>query len=458
MIGTTLLATALRLPHEDWQALTQGRAIATMPWNFISPGQSFALCSDDFLRANNFKARFWARCELCQSIDRLDQLDMLSKLTMWTKQTVESKLAERGFFFLAYLRVYELSEPSEVSTTTKGDFLPLRTPITLVNSLPVISDRTFAQRKHQLENLEPPEHPELEALHSAIAQLTPTNSAAIHLEQDLKCFLGWADSATKDFLNSDKTWIREIARAGNSSDGDYFEKLVRKSFIELGFTNSRNNPKMSLDPDVTGGAGGIDFFCDAPYLIIGECKASKHKKVNDNKEGAPAQLMKYGGTYLSTAEFDNCIRIIMAPGELTEYADRTANGNKMNVLQPETLQRLVELKQAYPGAINLWELKSCLAQAPFSQAADDKVNEFIDRIQLEIKVRSRIVQLLQNRAPQELGLEFIWGIYEAIDPPRSLTQDQLKEILIELSSPLTGFIGRKEGDRFYFLRPLMLET
>lgn len=44
------------------------------------------------------------------------------------------------------------------------------------------------------------------------------------------------------------------------------------------------------------------------------------------------------------------------------------------------------------------------------------------------------------------------------DPPKPLTPDQLKDILIELSSPLTGYLGRQKGedgsDRFYYLRDL----
>jgi hypothetical protein len=331
-------------------------------------------------------------------------------------------------------------------------------PISVPSSNPVLSDRTFANRKRQLENLEPPEHPEVEALHTAIAQLALTYPSSTYLEQDLKYFLGWADRAIVNLPDSTKDWIYEIAQVGNSSDGDYFEKLVRQSFIELGFTNSLNNPKVSLDPNATGGAGGIDFYCESPYPVIGECKASKDTKVNDNKDGAPAQLIKHGHRYLQKEGFDRCLKIIMAAGKLTPDADQTAIGNEMNVLRPETLQRLMELKQNYSGAINLWELKTCLSQSPFGQAADDKVNQYLDRLQEDIQVRSRIVQLLQTKAPQELGTDFIWGAYESSHPPRSLEKEQLKEILIELSSPLTGFIGRKDSDRFYFLRSLTLES
>ncbi|BAU11960.1 unknown protein [Leptolyngbya sp. NIES-3755] len=485
MLEMVLLDKALCLPAADIAALLSGKLIAALPRVPVQKGWTFALypyieatrqqenshrsnctvsTSTAIAQASTIEA--WATCEQCVMLHSLEQVEALSRSTIWQREALKLALEQRQHLFLAFLRVHRTPELIKVNCKSLnadkfGKFVGLSSlderfnqPEKITQKLPVLSDRTFAQRRQKLENLEPPDHPELEELHDTIAQLA--NPAAVHLKQDLKYFLGWAETAIVD--RPQPKWIQEIAKAGNSSDGDYFEKLVRKSFIELGFTNSQNNPKMSLDPEATGGAGGIDFFCDAPYRIIGECKASKSQKVADHKDGAPAQLLKFGGSYLKPEEFADSIRIIMAPGEMTDYAKQTAIGHQMNVLQPETLQRLVELKQAYPGAINLWELKSCLSQLPFSQAADDKLNQHLDRIQQEIQVRSRIVEVLQSRAPKELGIDFIWGTYEALNPPRSLTQAELKDILIELSSPLTGFIGRKDSDRFYFLRPLNLES
>ncbi|MCY6492555.1 hypothetical protein [Leptolyngbya sp. GGD] len=68
-------------------------------------------------------------------------------------------------------------------------------------------------------------------------------------------------------------------------------------------------------------------------------------------------------------------------------------------------------------------------------------------------MRAKIIQVLQAKAPQQLSVGFIQGHYEASNPPRLLDEKQLRDIMIELSSPLTGFVGRKESDRFYFLRP-----
>jgi hypothetical protein len=255
------------------------------------------------------------------------------------------------------------------------------------------------------------------------------------------------------------SWIQEIAKVGNSSDGHKFEKLVRKSLIELGFTNSNRQPEASLDPNATGGAGGLDFYCEAPYPVVGECKATKSEKVPD---GTPAQLIKLGHKHLQE-QYDRCIKLIVAAGELTSAAQLTAVGNKINIIRPETLQSLVELQAQHKGSIDLLKLKQCLQQEPFG-LADDKVNSCINKIKQNIKLRSYIVQLVKNYLEktgfERVSVHALHGAYAISNPPQPLKPEALHEILVELSSPLTGYLGRNKGrdgsDRFYFLRDLTL--
>jgi hypothetical protein len=259
----------------------------------------------------------------------------------------------------------------------------------------------------------------------------------------------------------DSSWIQEIAKVGNSSDGHTFEKLVRKSLIELGFTNSNSNPKASLDPNATGGAGGIDFYCERPYPVVGECKASEKESVPNS---VTAQLIHLGHTHLGKAEFDRAIKLIVAAGPLTTPARQAAIENQMNVIRPETLQRLVEFKAKYKGAIDLFKLERVLQQAPFG-LADDKVNSAIDKISRDIKLRSHIVQLVKNYLEktgfERASLHALHGAYAISNPPQLLKTEALHEILVELSSPLTGYLGRNKGrdgsDRFYFLRDLQVD-
>ncbi|MCZ0902455.1 DUF1802 domain-containing protein, partial [Microcoleus sp. HI-ES] len=60
------------------------------------------------------------------------------------------------------------------------------------------------------------------------------------------------------------------------------------------------------------------------------------------------------------------------------------------------------------------------------------------------------------------SVDALSGAYSMSKPPKKLSREELYEILVELSSPLTGYAGRIKGehlgrDRFYFLRDLPLD-
>jgi hypothetical protein len=476
---SVLLDNALRLSAPDVEALIQGRVIAAIPRKFINPGGTFALYPADasinllpdeqyyrssFLpiaqtalaqsSSETVLIKAWARCELCQMLNDPQSLEALSRLTIWTTEALQQTLLQRPRIFLAHLRVYLLPQPIEMPVHNQDrQFVPLPRSLSVTESLPVLSDRIFTQRRHQLEKLEPPLHPELEELQSAIAQLSASNSAADELDQSIKIFLGWSSNPTGKRLDSDLAWIQKIAEVGNSSDGQTFEKLVRRGLFKLGFRGS------GLEPDSTGGAGGMDFYCETPYPMVGECKATKTEKVTD---GTPAQLLKIGMNHLGKAQYDRSIKLIVAAGELNSFALRTATENQMNVIRPETLQRLVELQAQHKNSIDLLELKLCLQQAPFG-LADDKVDSYIDKVNQDIKLRSHLVQLvkkqIENTGDENVSVDSLHGAYVYSNPPQPLKREAMHEILIELSSPLTGYLGRIKGsdwrsDRFYFLRDL----
>ncbi len=481
------IQTALCLPAPDIEALIQGQMIAAIPRIFITPGRQFALYPSDIFNnvlppeqyyhsrllptiQNNLAElgnetvfiKAWARCEFCQELDENVSLDALSNLTIWTIDGLQETLWQKQFIRLAYLRIYLLSQPLEIPANNQDKFVALPQSINVTDAKPILSDRLFTQRRRQLEELKPPIHPELEELQSAIAQLSTSNPAAEELDQDIKVFLGWGSNQTAKRLDSDWVWIQKIADVGNSSEGHEFEKLVRKSLIKLGFTNSNSNPKASLDPQATGGAGGIDFYCEKPYSVVGECKASKKESVPNS---VTAQLIHLGHTHLGKTEFERAIKLIVAAGPLTPPALQAAIENQMNAIRPETLQRLVELKANHEGAIDLSKLKSCLQQAPFG-LADDKVNSAIDKIWRDIKLRSHIVQLvkkqIENTGDDKVSVDSLRGAYFYSNPTQPLKREEMHEILVELSSPLTGYLGRIKGsdlghDRFYFLRDLQLD-
>ncbi|WP_414575907.1 DUF1802 family protein [Anabaena sp. CCY 9402-a] len=499
-----MINIALCLPAPEIEVLLQGRIIAVIANKFITPGREFALCSSDasinllpveqcyrssflliaqsafsqlnsqgvliqpqqmsllpneeqlklpLLAYETVLVKAWARCELCQIINRPESLTALSQLTIWKTEFLQEILKQKQNIFLTYLRVYQLSKSIELSIKSNSQFVTLPQTINILESSPVLNDRTFAQRRQQLEKLEPPKHPELEELQIILSQFAITNSAAKELDSEIKKILGWSSDSSEITLDSDFVWINKIAEIGNSSDGQTFEKLVRRGLIKLGFTGSH------LNPDATGGAGGMDFYTEAPFPIVGECKATKTEKVSD---GTPAQLLKIGVNHLGKFQYEQAIKLIVAAGELNDYALRTATEHYMNVIRPETLQKLVELQAQHKNSINLLELKEHLQKAPFG-LADDKINTYIDKVEQNIQLRSHIIQLvknyLQNSGVESTGVDALHGAYFGSKPPQPIKPGEMHEILIELSSPLTGYLGRIKGsdwrsDRFYYLRDL----
>lgn len=494
MSEPVLVDRALCLPAPDVEVLVQGRVVAAIPKVSIDEGWSFLLCPGDnsvdslpierqyhpnFLstaksaltqiRTKTVKIKAWATCESCTLLYELEQLNILSQLTAWTPIALKDALEQRQYLFLACLRVYHLLEPVEVSINyfssgKIGRFislpsldLPEHIPIPMkVNaSTPVLSDIVFNQRKQQLVEQKLPQYPELEELYDVVAQLAATDSKAQTLEHDIKIFLGWDTHAIKSELDSDLAWIKTIVGLGNRSKeldqgksnyqaGTDFENIVHKSLKFLGFT---------VDEAYKGGAGGLDLFCSKPYPLVGECKAGK--KI---PSGTTEELIKLGGMHLSANHFLASAKLIIGPGNPTSDVLTAAQEWKVSIINPMSLQKLVELKAKYSGSVDLIELKEYLEPGQI----DHKINEYVEKVLTRIELRIYIVQILKNHVEKfnstVVDVNTLFGIYCGSHPPQVLTPQEFYKILIELSSPLTGFLGRRKGnngaDRFYFLRDM----
>ena len=131
----------------------------------------------------------------------------------------------------------------------------------------------------------------------------------------------------------------------------------------------------------------------------------------------------------------------------------------MPIISPETLEKLVKLQSQYRGSVDLFKLKVYLQPGH----TDNEVEKYITQVEKDIKLRSHLVKLLkkhqEGKSLEAIGVERLCGIYDGSNPLKSLSEQEIHEILIELSSPLTGYLGRIMGkdwrsDRFYFLREL----
>ncbi|MEH2256584.1 DUF1802 family protein [Nostoc sp.] len=486
MSESVVLDTALCLPASEIEALIQGRMIATMPRTFINSGRQFALYPSDIsINLQSYEQYYrpsflsktqtilaqqacekvvvkaWARCEGC-ILHPPESLDRLSLLTVWTKETLQQTLGQRPHLVLAYLRVYLLPQSLEILLQSQNlQFRPLNSSLTVSEATPVLNDRTFAQRKRQLEKLEPPLHPELEELQSAIASLTISQPAAKQLDDDIKVFLGWSSDKLIKQPDPDLAWINDIAKLGDRSieleekksnyqAGTDFENIARQSLEFLGF---------KVENAYKGGAGGLDLFCSKPYPIVCECKAGRLIP-----SGTVEELIKLGGMHLGADQFLDSAKLVIGPGNPSTDILKAAQKWKVSISNAMTLQKLVEFKAKYPGAINLVEFQQYLEPGQI----DYRINEYIDKAERDIKLRSQIITAVKELSEQDnetskathpsFTVTEIRVHYNATHNPR-LNDEAVHDLLIELSSPLTGYLGRIKGsnwnsDRFYFLRDL----
>lgn len=474
-----LLNTALCLPELEIDVLSRGLSVVAVPKRFIVPGKRFALLpvqalpgsftadqlyhkkaveEFEFIAVNKQEVptiQLWGKCEFCQHLTDQAKVQALSHRTIWKIDALAEHLRNQENLFLVFIRVYRLANPAGVSPLSTDEslaqvnnFVPLAQYLDVDEAQPVLEDDRFLELKQKLIDLKAESYP-----------IPPDETSHKESTNELEIL---KKDPLPDILNDPK-WFSKIAEVGNSSDGFSFEKLVRKSFSELGFQNSEKNSRASIDPMATGGAGGLDFYADKPYPIVGECKATKSDRV---PSGTPAQLIRIGHSILQE-HYNECIKIIVVAGDLTPGAHLTSENNSISIIRPETLQKLVELKMAYPGSIDLLDLKSVLNAAPFGEEADQRINDFISDVWQCLTVRSLLVEAVRRFCIQEGNKSVTDGdvrvYYNAVfakdSPP--LPRNEIRDLLVELSSPLTAYIGRENSndgtERFYFLQELKIE-
>ncbi len=432
MTQATIFA-ALRLPSGVLSSLESGNITAVHAQAFYRPNQDFALFADDS-ENNEVKISMWAHFERSQKFFEKDKCDILAARLQVPIESLQNALEQNGFIWLSYLRVYHLPSPIIIKNSTKGVFISLEDRIYINELQPVLDDITYEKRKSEVENLEPPEP----------------------LDVQIQKMLEEVEFQRKMESLKKLDWIKEITTLGDRSieleekkttyqAGTDFENITKQALQFLGFT---------IDYAHKGGAGGLDLLCLNPYPLFGECKAGKSIP-NDTV----VQLLNLG-TIRNNELFQKTgtVKLIIGSGKPTPQVLDGANVHKMAIINPTSLQKLVELKAKYDGAIDLFELRKYLQAGQI----DGKIDEYIQKVEGEIKLRSHIVNLVKNNHEEKVGVETLFGAYPYSNPPRPIRErEELKEILIELSSPLAGYLGRVEengikGDRFYFLRDLIV--
>jgi len=449
------IANGLRISATNLDALRSGAIVGAFSKTFLAIDRSFALYPD--LQVENsdlVTVDLWAECKSCESIDNTFDLLKLSQLTALSIEELESIFQQRASIFLLVLRVYKLSNPIQVQQQSTGNFVPLPESITIFEKIPILDDEQFQQIQDQSKDLE------LSIISSQFPDIALDDEDFLKINSNILSAETQEVIDEENQINDSLSWIKTISKLGDRSikedkgksnyqAGTDFENIVKDSLEFLGFT---------IDEAHKGGAGGLDLFCSKPYPLTGECKAGK-----SIPNGAVKQLVALGGAHLGVDKFiKSSVKLVIGAGNPTDPMLHDAQEWKVSIIKAMTLQKLVELKAKYDGAVNLFELKQYMQAGQI----DDKIHEYIQKVESDIKLRSHVVQtvknFLLNNSFKEVETNVIFGLYAGSNPPKSLSTEELKEILIELSSPLAGYLGRveedgKKCDRFYYLRDLPIE-
>ncbi|MBD2186687.1 DUF1802 family protein [Pseudanabaena mucicola] len=452
---------ALRLPQKNLELLVNGKSINCLSKTFVVTNRCFALYPDIQSQELDFiDIDYWAECTDCKAIGEDFSIPRLSNLIGISIEEITEIFQKRKNIFLTSLRTYKLPNSLQVVYQSTGNFIPLSEIVNINELFSVISDHDFNKLINETKELELTIVPEftLESEDTIIDQ----NEIFLQLKEE---FLNNNDEdktkeTKKTWLNiKDLSWIEDISKYGDRSietdtgrnnwqAGTDFENIAKQSLEFLGFT---------IDEAHKGGAGGLDLFCSKPYPLTGECKAGKSVPSRTTEE-----LLKLGGMRLGRERFLESKKLIVGAGKVSKDVITAAHEWKVSIIKAMTLQKLVELKAKYDGAINLFELKDYLQAGQI----DDKIDEYIQKVEGKIKIRSRIVQTVKEL--QDADSEYPSPIeirthYNARKQGANVSLDSTKEILIELSSPLAGYLGRDKGaggncDRFYYLRDLPCDT
>lgn len=482
----THISKGLQLPAFDVEMMGTGKLIAVPFKQYVADGQMFWLYPSQQLPFNVRLEQYYLADYLeyaRESFDRASKLPLeiefcaasvyhwhiypnqrhllpiLERSTIWNFNALDEILEKSEVLKLLFLRVFRLPEKVVINHAPKtGSYFWPHAEDQVKSQFddlePIVTNFNFDYRKKLLMEGKLYPYRGLENLKFQVDKSLAHSVSASALSRSIQNFLGWTSQSVVSLKRPD--WMDTIEGLGNRSiheddgtsnyaAGTAFELVVRQSLEFLGF---------QVDYSHKGGAGGLDLFCSEPYPMIGECKSGK-KIPNDTA----VQLLNLGTIHLDNKEeFSRSAKLIIGPGISTDQLQKAAKVHSMAIINPRTLENLVKLHHQYP--IDLFKLKDHLTDGQ----ADDGVTKFISLTQDSIKLRSHIIQIvkrfLESSYDESADLSQIHAIYTFEQPPEPLKKEEMREILIELSSPLTGYLGRRKGedgsDSFYFLRDLVV--
>ncbi|MBO1212157.1 restriction endonuclease [Staphylococcus nepalensis] len=244
----------------------------------------------------------------------------------------------------------------------------------------------------------------------------------------------------KDDVDSYKNLLKEVRLAStNSSNPHDFEKLLEKTFIELGF-----NTKLLARAGTTDILLTARTVPDYTYKVAVEAKTNKEGKITENLINFDA-LKEH--KYKHNADFV----VIVGKSFYGERLKRFAENNKVLLMDLDNLELLVKRHQVYP-------LQAIEYKKLFNQEGEVDISildSTYNRMSRDNTLFKSIIQILIENSDDEftkgiLTMREIYMLIKNIDEfkEQDLTKEEVDNMLNLLSNPLIGCVG-KENNGYY---------
>lgn len=224
----------------------------------------------------------------------------------------------------------------------------------------------------------------------------------------------------KEKTKFDEGKVREFLISG---DGDKLEKFILSLFEFWGF---------GIDKETSGQNGELDVICVSPIRIGIECRSTKQSvgvSIID-------ELNRHIRRYENKTGLSNFIGLVICDSPTSQLVEDIKN-EKRYLMGSETIITLLRFTFNYP-------LSPIEFQYFFQKYGDIKISvkDYLDLKLEKIKIRETIVTIFKN-VGEILDYADIKAYLKVLG--FKITDDELKESLIELSSPLMNWLEKRNN-------------
>jgi len=223
----------------------------------------------------------------------------------------------------------------------------------------------------------------------------------------------------KEKITFDEEKVRELLISG---EGDRLEKFILTLFEFWGF---------EIDKDLSGKSGELDVICTSPIPIGIECRSTKqHAGVNIVDE-----LNRHIRRYERRSGLSNFIGLIICDSPTSQLVEDVKTERRF-LMDSEALIKLIKFTFNYP-------LSPIEFRYFFRDYGNIKANvkSYLGQKLEKIKLREAIVSIFQ-RTNEILSYADIKAHLNIMD--FKISDDELREALIELSSPLINWLEKED--------------